>query len=99
MDEFYVEIGRRIRRLRKRQRWTQAELAERADISTSFLGHIERGSRKLSVETLNRIALALNCSADALLGTGLEAQLDLPLLLAVAAERLEEGRDGGQEQP
>ena len=99
MDEFYVEIGRRIRRLRKRRRCTQAELAERADISTSFLGHIERGSRKLSVETLNRIALALNCSADALLGTGLEAQLDLPLLLAVAAERLEEGRDGGQEQP
>lgn len=99
MDEFYVEIGRRIRRLRKRRRWTQAELAERTDISTSFLGHIERGSRKLSVETLNRIALALNCSADALLGTGLEAQLDLPLLLAVAAERLEEGRDGGQEQP
>ena len=99
MDEFYVEICRRIRRLRKRRRWTQAELAERADISTSFLGHIERGSRKLSVETLNRIALALNCSADALLGTGLEAQLDLPLLLAVAAERLEEGRDGGQEQP
>ncbi len=99
MDSLYTSIGRRIRRLRKRRRWTQAELAERADISTSFLGHIERGSRKLSVETLNRIALALNCSADALLGTGLEAQLDLPLLLAVAAERLEEGRDGGQEQP
>ena len=99
MDSLYTSIGRRIRRVRKRRRWTQAELAERADISTSFLGHIERGSRKLSVETLNRIALALNCSADALLGTGLEAQLDLPLLLAVAAERLEEGRDGGQEQP
>ena len=99
MDSLYTSIGRRIRRLRKRRRWTQVELAERADISTSFLGHIERGSRKLSVETLNRIALALNCSADALLGTGLEAQLDLPLLLAVAAERLEEGRDGGQEQP
>ena len=99
MDSLYTSIGRRIRRLRKRRRWTQAELAERADISTSFLGHIERGSRKLSVETLNRIALALNCSADALLGTGLEAQLDLPLLLAVAAKRLEEGRDGGQEQP
>ena len=99
MDSLYTSIGRRIRRLRKRRRWTQAELAERADISTSFLGHIERGSRKLSVETLNRIALALNCSADALLGTGLEAHLDLPLLLAVAAERLEEGRDGGQEQP
>ena len=62
-------------------------------------GIIKVADTYFTQETLNRIALALNCSADALLGTGLEAQLDLPLLLAVAAERLEEGRDGGQEQP
>ena len=93
MADLYVGIGLRIRYLRRQRHWTQEALAERAGISTSFLGHIERGSRKLSVETLNRIALALNCSADELLGTGVEAQINLPLLLTVAAKKLEENEN------
>lgn len=64
----YVAIGKRIRRLRKKQGFTQEKLAEAAEISLSFLGHIERGTRKLSVETLYNIAAALHCSADELLG-------------------------------
>lgn len=93
MDTLYTSIGLRIRYLRRQRHWTQETLAERAGISPSFLGHIERGSRKLSVETLNRIALALNCSADELLGTGVEAQINLPLLLTVAAKKLEESEN------
>ena len=33
-----------------------------------FLGHIERDTRKLSVDTLYKIAKVLHCSADELLG-------------------------------
>ena len=64
----YKRIGENIRELRIRRRMTQAYLAEQADISISFLGHIERGTRKLSVETLYKIMQALDCSADELLG-------------------------------
>ena len=64
----YVEIGNRIRLVRKELKMTQEELAERGGLSHSFMGHIERGSRKLSVETLYRIAGALNVSTDYLLG-------------------------------
>ena len=64
----YIEIGRRIRRQRIKLGFTQERLAELAGISLSFLGHIERGTRKLSVDTLYKIAQGLQCSADELLG-------------------------------
>ncbi|MEA5069461.1 MAG: helix-turn-helix transcriptional regulator, partial [Christensenellaceae bacterium] len=48
----YRSLGMRIRKQRKNLHLTQEELAERAGISLSFLGHIERGTRKASLETL-----------------------------------------------
>lgn len=65
----YKYIGKQIQRCRKRAHLTQEQLSEMADISPSFMGHIERGTRKLSVDTLFKIANALNCSADDLMGT------------------------------
>ena len=56
----YVIIGSRVRRRRKESGLTQEQLAEMAAISTPFLGHIERGTRKCSVETLVHIAGALD---------------------------------------
>ena len=66
----YERIGRRIRAQRKLQRMTQEQLSQKAGISLSFLGHIERGTRKLSVDTLYAICMALDCSADMLMETG-----------------------------
>lgn len=60
----YVALGERIRAERKRQGLTQEQLAELADISESFMGHIERGGRVLSVETLIKLANALNLSVE-----------------------------------
>lgn len=67
VDMLYIMVGKRVRQLRLRRNLTQEQLAERAGISTSFLGHIERGSRKLSLETFYRLIRALDCSANALL--------------------------------
>lgn len=63
----YAAIGAQIRRRRRELRLTQDELAEMADIAPSFLGHIERGTRKPSVETLVRLAEALNVCLCALI--------------------------------
>lgn len=60
----YKEIGKRIRAERRRQELTQEKLSEMADISESFLGHVERGGRILSVETLAKLANALNLSIE-----------------------------------
>lgn len=64
----YLLIGRRIRHIRKSRKLTQEELAELAEISAPFIGHIERGTRKMSLETLHALALALDVSCDYLLG-------------------------------
>ncbi len=63
----YMSLGLRIRKQRKHLRLTQEELAERSGISLSFLGHIERGSRKASIETLVSLSNALGMSTDYLL--------------------------------
>ena len=56
------EVGRRIRSLRVSRvgpRMTQEDLSERARISVSFLSMIERGERSPHLETLAKIAEAL----------------------------------------
>ena len=64
----YVQLGKLVRIRRKGLGLTQEELAEVLGVSTSFVGHIERGTRKLSVETLHGLCRALGVSADFLIG-------------------------------
>ena len=63
----YVALGQKIRSERQKHNLSQDKLAELCNISTAFLGHIERGSRKMSLETLVTLANALNISIDYLL--------------------------------
>lgn len=63
----YYQIGQRIRYVRRMRDITQAQLAELVCCSVSFIGHIERGTRKLSVETLYQICNSLQISADFIL--------------------------------
>ena len=63
----YKSLGMRIRKRRKAMRMTQEELAKKLGLSLSFLGHIERGTRKASVETLVAIANELSLSIDFML--------------------------------
>ncbi len=66
----YVQIGQKIKNLRYKAGLTQEQMAEMCEISTSFLGHIERGTRKLSLETAVKIADCLHVSMDALIMDG-----------------------------
>ncbi|MDO4482339.1 MAG: helix-turn-helix transcriptional regulator [Bacillota bacterium] len=63
----YKAIGSRIRKSRLDRNMSQEKLAEQCEISASFLGHIERGTRKMSLETLVRLSKILNTSIDYLL--------------------------------
>mgnify|MGYP000050039767 CR=1 FL=1 len=47
------------------------ELAERIGVSTSFVGHVERGTRKASLETLVALSNALGVGVDYLLAGSL----------------------------
>lgn len=69
----YKDLGSRIRLLRRKQGLTQEELAEKCDISASFMGHIERGSRIASLETLVALCNALQASPQYLLSASLDS--------------------------
>ena len=55
---------------------TQQELAERIGVSTSFVGHVERGTRKASLETLVALSNALGVGVDYLLAGSLQSSPD-----------------------
>lgn len=72
----YEALGKRVRLHRKMRDMTQEELAAAINVSTSFIGHIERGTRKLSVETLIGIADALQVSCDLLLQDSMDQTIN-----------------------
>lgn len=63
----YGILGKRIRDERLLLRLTIEQLAERVDKSLNFIGQIERGESKPSLETVFDIAKALGVSIDCLL--------------------------------
>lgn len=63
----YREMGRRIRCFRLERELTQEELAGMAGISPSFMGHIERGTRTASLETVMALCEALQVTPNDLL--------------------------------
>ncbi len=67
IDFDYISLGERIRKSRKLKNLTQEQLAELCELSTAHIGHIERGTRALSIESLVLIARTLEVSTDYLL--------------------------------
>lgn len=63
-----MNVGERIKQLRKEKNLTLRELAEKADISISFLSDIENGRSNPSLERLKAIAEALDTTVSYLLG-------------------------------
>ncbi len=62
-----VNIGNLIRSFRQKNRMTLKELAGSANISISYLGDIEKGRSKPSIETLLKLAKALKTTPGYLL--------------------------------
>ena len=62
-----MNIGDKIRELRKNNRFTLRELSERAELSVSFLSDIENGRRNPRLENLGKIADAFNVEVSDLL--------------------------------
>ena len=64
-----MNIGNKIKDLRKLNKMTQMELAAKANISRSYLADIERNRYNASLETLKAIATALNVNLKVFFGT------------------------------
>src|SRR5438309_3502324 len=57
-----VDVGERLRDIRRLRRATLRTIAERAGVSESFLSQVERGRASASIASLRRIAGALGVS-------------------------------------
>lgn len=64
MKEIKKQIGRKILELRTESRLTQNELAEKFDITPSYLGQVERGNNLVSLELLIKAAMLFNKTLD-----------------------------------
>jgi transcriptional regulator with XRE-family HTH domain len=51
-------LGRRIRELRKSQKWSQEKMAEASGLHWTYIGQVERGERNLTVNSIQAIARA-----------------------------------------
>ena len=60
----YKAMGKRIRHARKNKKLSQEQLAEICSLSAAHIGHIERGTRIPSLDTLFKISQALDVSLD-----------------------------------
>jgi transcriptional regulator with XRE-family HTH domain len=65
-------LGKNIKILRARRGLSQADLAEKADISIPFLSNIERGIKYPQPNMLSKIANALGVEINELFITNLE---------------------------
>lgn len=72
MEMDYQAMGRRVRKHRVYLGYTQEQLAEKAGVSASFIGHIEQGTRIASVHTLVSLCRALDVTPNFLLQDAFE---------------------------
>ncbi len=65
-----MTLGDKIRALRRQKQFTQKRLAEAIGTEASFISHIERNARNVSVRMLHSIAKALEISPIEILSGG-----------------------------
>jgi transcriptional regulator with XRE-family HTH domain len=63
------QLGVTVRSERQARKLTQQQLAFEAELSLTYIGEIERGQRMVSIDTLQRVARALDLTAAELLAT------------------------------
>lgn len=55
-----IEFGKIIRAHRENMSMTQELLAEKSDLTTNYIGSVERGERNVGLEVIYKLAEALN---------------------------------------
>ena len=65
-----IEMGNRIRTLRKRRVESQSEFAEKLDVSVITISRIENGMTKIDAELLIKMSEVLQVPVNIILGIG-----------------------------
>jgi transcriptional regulator with XRE-family HTH domain len=65
-SDIVARFGQSIRARRATLDLTQEALAEKAGLHRTYIADIERGTRNISLQSIEKLALALGCSLEAL---------------------------------
>ncbi|MFK7751047.1 MAG: helix-turn-helix transcriptional regulator [Sedimentitalea sp.] len=68
-DRLIAQVGRRVRHLREAKHLPRRVLSEMSGVSPRYLAQLEAGQGNISIGLLFRVATALDCEIDALIGT------------------------------
>jgi Zn-dependent peptidase ImmA (M78 family)/DNA-binding XRE family transcriptional regulator len=89
MSEGAVEVGQRIRTLRERRGWSQAEVAARMGCTQTAVSYWEAGRRALRLDELLALARVLGVSPAELLPRTPQQRRPIPTLLRAVAEQVD----------
>ena len=62
-----IEFGKKVRKYRLNQGFSQEKLAEIAGLHPTYIGSVERGERNIALENIIVISRALGCSSKDLM--------------------------------
>jgi len=78
MPELRYLVGERIRAVRRAKGLTQLQLAESSNLDDAYIGAVERGERNFTIDTLEKIHLALQVQPEELFRSkGTESKEDV----------------------
>lgn len=66
MIDIKKKFGDNLRQIRKQKKISQEELAFRAKLHRTYISDVERGSRNISIENVEKIAKSLNIEVSQL---------------------------------
>ena len=66
MESIKITFGLKIKELRKQKKYSQEQLANLASINKSYISKIETGKTEVSLEIINKLAIAFEIKIDQL---------------------------------
>jgi len=80
------EVGERLRLFRQQLGISQEQLAFKAGITPSYLGQVERGEKSPTIDSLEKVAKALNISLEQVFSKRSEDITELGIMDRIAFE-------------
>jgi transcriptional regulator with XRE-family HTH domain len=78
MSDLLKLVGEQLRTIRKAKNLTQEDIADKSGLSFSYISDVERGTRNISLESLEKIIVALGVMPYEVFSfKNIETELDL----------------------